>query len=118
MATSPHSNTHLGSLINRGLTTRGVSLRWLAEECGTSAGYLVRVKNGGVRRPREDILESMARVLDQDVDDYHLALLADHGELPRWGKVLGAELDVRLSTEDERAIEQFVEAMLKQRRGR
>src|SRR6266498_4127262 len=117
MAISRHSSTHIGALINQGLTTAGESLRSLAEECGVSAGYLVKLRRGKIRHPREDILECMARVLDQEVDDYHVALLADHGELPRWSKVLGAELDVRLNNEDEQAIAQFVEAMIKSRRG-
>jgi hypothetical protein len=62
-------------------------------------------------------LECLARTLDQDVEDYRVALLADHGDLPHWGKVLGAELGVRLSDDDERAIAAIVEAMLKHRRG-
>jgi len=117
MTTSQNSNTYIGALINQGLTTTGESLRSLAEECGVSAGYLVKLRRGEIRHPREDILECMARALDQDVDDYHVALLADHGELPRWSKVLGAELDLRLNNEDEKAIAQFVEAMIKSRRG-
>jgi len=92
-------------------------LRGLAEECGVDPAYLVRLKRGEVRHPREDILNGIARALDQDVEDYRVALLADHGDLPRWGKVLGTELGIRLSVEDERAITEFVEAMLKHRRG-
>jgi transcriptional regulator with XRE-family HTH domain len=94
-----------------------LSLRGLAARCGVDVSYLTRLKNGDYRHPREDVLKRLAQVLDQDVEDYHLALLADRGELPSWGKVLGNELGIRLNTEDKRAIEQFVEVMLKDRRG-
>jgi len=116
MNTSRRSHTQLGTLINEGLIAKGKSLRALAEQCSVDPSYIVALKRGEVRHPREDILRCIARVLDHDVEDYRVALLADHGDLPPWGKVLGTELGVRLSTEDEKAITQFVEAMLKHRR--
>ncbi len=112
-----HSHTHIGALIDRGLAAKEMSLRVLAGYCGVAASYLTRLKQGKVRHPREDVLVCMARTLGQEIEDYRIALLADHGDLPSWGKVLGTELGIRLSTEDEQAITQFVKAMLKARRG-
>jgi transcriptional regulator with XRE-family HTH domain len=95
----------------------GLSLRGLAQHCAVDPATLVRLRQGEMKFPSDDVLECIARKLSQDPDDYRLALLADRGELPSWGKVLGSELGVRLSTEDEQAIRQFVEAMLRGRRG-
>jgi transcriptional regulator with XRE-family HTH domain len=115
--TTRRSHTHLGALIDKGLNATGLNLRGLAEDCAVDPATLTRLRQGEMKYPNEDDLERIAHRLGQDLDDYRLALLADRGELPSWGKVLGNELGIRLSTEDERAIRQFVEAMLKHRRG-
>jgi len=110
-------NTHFGALIERGLRSSARTVRQLAEECGVAHSYITKLKQGKVRRPSGELLSRIARVLGQDVDEYRLALLADHGELPRWGKVLSNEIGVGLTRADEEAIAQFVEALRKSRRG-
>ncbi|MET7395961.1 helix-turn-helix transcriptional regulator [Dactylosporangium sp. NPDC005572] len=116
MNTSRNSHTNLGELIDAGLRRTNLSLRGLAEQCGVDPSTLTRLRHGEMRKPDEDMLRRIARHLGQDIEDYHVALLADRGQLPRWGKVLGTELGIRLSNDDEQAITQFVEAMLKHRR--
>jgi transcriptional regulator with XRE-family HTH domain len=109
--------THLAVLIDSGLVATGNSLRNLARLCGVDPTYIVQLRQGKIRHPREDLLACIAETLGQDVADYRLALLADHGDVPGWSRVLETELGVRLSTEDEQAIMAVVEALIKHRRG-
>ena len=112
-----HPKTHLGTLIDSGLFATGNSLRNLARLCGVDPSYIVHLKQGKVRHPREDLLVRIVETLGQDVADYQLALLADHGGVPDWSRALGAELGVRLSSADEEAVVAFVEELIRHRRG-
>lgn len=117
MAASSHVQTRFGFLLDRGLEAADVrSQNDLAERCGIAPSYLTKLRHGK-RRPSADVVRRIASTLGQDVADYQLAILVDRGELPSWGKVLSLDLNLGLTTEDERAITQFVEAMLKHRRG-
>lgn len=72
--------------------------------------------------PRKGILASLAATLNQDIDDYRLALLADSGELPSWEKVwanqVEAQQGVRLSSEDKEAIRHYALVLVKHARGK
>jgi transcriptional regulator with XRE-family HTH domain len=115
--TQRHPKTHFGTLIDGGLVATGNSLRNLARLCGVDPSYIVHLKQGKVRHPREDLLVRIAETLGHDVADYELALLADHGGVPGWSRALGAELGVRLSSADEKAVMAFVEVLISHRRG-
>lgn len=116
-------STHIGRLIEQGLRQSNLLDRSeLAARCGVHRSYISKLTKGEVQSPRDDILLSLAATLNQDVDDYRMALLADSGRLPQWEKLLANEVaiheGVRLSSEDEASIRRYVLALVKQRRGK
>lgn len=115
--------THVGKLIEQGLRQSNLLGRSeLAARCGVHRSYITKLAKGEVQSPHDDILLSLAATLNQDVDDYRTAILADNGKLPHWEKVLANEVavheGVRLSSEDEASIRRYVRALVKQRRGK
>lgn len=111
--------TQVGNLIDRGLRQTGIrDQSKLAERCGVDSSYIVKLKQGKVRYPREDILLCLAVTLGQDIEDYRTAILADSGELPDWCRVLENQEGVRLSSEDAESVRRYVRALLHQRRGK
>jgi hypothetical protein len=60
----------------------------------------------------------LAATLNQDIEDYRMAILADSGELPDWYKVLESQEGVRLNAEDTESIRRYVRALVRQRRGK
>ena len=116
-------SSHVGKLIDEGLRRSSqLNQTRLAERCGVSRSYIVKLKNGKIRNPTEDILICLAASLDQDVDDYRMAILADSGELPEWDKVWANQVEaqegVHLSTDDRESIRRYARALVKQRRGK
>jgi transcriptional regulator with XRE-family HTH domain len=111
--------TQVGKLIDRGLRQTGLrDQSKLADRCGVDGSYIVKLKQGKVRFPRPDILLCLAATLNQDIEDYRMAILADSGELPDWYKVLESQEGVRLNAEDTESIRRYVRALVRQRRGK
>jgi len=117
MVTSHPPVTHIGKLIEQGLAHAGLSQNKLAERCDVDKSYIAKLKTGHVKHPSENILLRLATILGQDVRDYEVALLADRGELPNWGRVLENQIGVRLTTQDRQAVERYVRELIKRKRG-
>jgi transcriptional regulator with XRE-family HTH domain len=117
MVTSHPSDTHIGKLIDQGLGRVGLSQNKLAERCRVDKSYIAKLRTGHVKHPNEEILLRLATALGQDVRDYEVALLADRGELPNWGRVLENQIGVRLTAQDRQAVERYVRELIKRKRG-
>jgi transcriptional regulator with XRE-family HTH domain len=117
MVTSHPSVAQIGKLVEQGLAQAGLSQSKLAARCGIDKSYIVKLKAGHFKHPSEDILLRLAATLGQDVRDYEVALLADRGELPNWGRVLENQIGVRLTARDRQAVERYVRELIKRKRG-
>jgi transcriptional regulator with XRE-family HTH domain len=109
--------THIGQLIDRGLASSGLQDRSKLEElCGLSYGHVSHIVKGDWV-PNEQVLRRIATALNQDVEDYHVALLADQGVLPPWGKVFCNDVGIQLDQQDEAAVIRYAEELARKRRG-
>jgi hypothetical protein len=97
---SSHQSVKVGHLIFSGMRQQGIpSQAKLEEICELSRGYLIHLIDGHIRRPKEEILQRLAHTLGQRVEEYRVALLADHHELPDpalyFSTQLGKPVDAR-----------------------
>lgn len=116
------SITHVGKLIERGLQQSGVADRSeLAARCGVHRSYITRLSRGQTRNLSEHILIRLAAALDQDPEDYRVAIMMDRIRYDSWERVMVSELalheGVRLKPEDIVSIRHYVLGVMRQRRG-
>jgi transcriptional regulator with XRE-family HTH domain len=117
MATPRHPRIQLEKLIAHGLrSTEITSRRELEQVCGLAVGYLSHLIAGRIKRPQPEVLRRLANVLHQDIEDYYIAIRMDDGELPKWSRLLAADLGIELLDEDEQALITVAEALARKRR--
>ncbi|XVV08044.1 helix-turn-helix domain-containing protein [Actinosynnema sp. CA-248983] len=114
-------STHVGKLIERGLQQSGVADRSeLAARCGVHRSYITRLSRGKIQYLSEPVLIRLAAVLDQDPEDYRIAIMMDRTRYDSWERVMVSELalheGVRLRPEDIVSIRHYVLGIMWQRR--
>jgi transcriptional regulator with XRE-family HTH domain len=115
----PHDTpaTHVGELIDRGLRATGLSNQdKLAEICGVSASYIVKLKKGRIRNPNDEVLDRLAQTLGQRLGQYQAALFADQGRLPAVARTIEIQEGVHLTPETEHELNELVRKFIKQHR--
>jgi transcriptional regulator with XRE-family HTH domain len=106
------TSTCVGRLIDKGLKAKQSDQYHLADACHVSRSYITELRQGRIHHPDHQMLERIAQQLGQDVADYKVGVLADHGDLPTWEKVLAYELGVPVTPEAAKVIRGIVETML------
>jgi transcriptional regulator with XRE-family HTH domain len=111
------AGTYVAKLLDRGMKGRGFDDQSkIAELCAVDPSYLSKLKSGRIKNPSERVLECLAKVLGQTAGQYRTAILADRGELPDWVSWIEIENGVRLTTADERFLDQAVMMIVEARR--
>ncbi|MEV8440818.1 helix-turn-helix transcriptional regulator [Actinosynnema sp. NPDC051121] len=111
----------MGKLIERGLEHSDVADRAeLAARCGVHRSYITKLSSGQVQYPRDRVLTRLAEVLNQDPEDYRVAVLMDRTKHDSWVKFMVSEIalheGVRLSSAETAWIRQCVRDVLVQRK--
>jgi transcriptional regulator with XRE-family HTH domain len=115
----PHDTpaTRVGELIDRGLRATGLSNQdKLAEICGVSPSYIVKLKKGRIRNPNDELLDRLAQTLGQRVEQYRAAVFADQGRLPTLASTIEIQEGVHLSAETEQELDELVRQFINQHR--
>jgi len=106
--------TNISQLIDQGLARHGVpSRRKLEELCGLSQGYIAHLIDGRIQHPPEDVLRCLAHTLGQRVEEYRLALMADHHELPAPVYYFGAHLGRPVDEQTADAVMRLLEDLMR-----
>lgn len=101
MAAHPNpATTHVGRLVDEGIA-RGCyeSRAELARAINASASYVTKIAMGRTT-PSESFVRRLAIALDQEPEEYYVALLADENRLPPPTYYLKARTGLPLRDED------------------
>lgn len=106
----------LGRLIHRERAKAKLTQRDLAEKAGVTHSTILHLERGDFKRPDPEKLLRVAHALNLNAADFFVLLGLHADQLPSLGLYLRSKFKSKLSAEDRKDIERYVEQKEAERR--